>query len=47
MLAALTHDFGKITATKIENSKLHSHKHEKLGIPIAKEFLCKLTNEKN
>lgn len=47
MLAALTHDFGKITATKLENGKLHSHKHEKSGIPIAKEFLCKLTNEKN
>ena len=47
MLAALTHDFGKITATRFENGKLHSHNHENQGIPIVEEFLKNLTGEKN
>jgi len=47
MLSALTHDFGKIIATTTKDGKIHSYNHEKAGIPIAKEFLNKLTNEKN
>ena len=46
MLAALCHDFGKITATTEKNGRIHSHNHEQAGIPIANEFLHKLTNEK-
>ncbi|MBE7013560.1 MAG: HD domain-containing protein, partial [Ruminococcaceae bacterium] len=47
MLSALTHDLGKITATKTEMGELHSYMHEKEGLPLAKEFLHRLTNEKN
>nr|WP_276939083.1 HD domain-containing protein [Helcococcus sueciensis] len=46
MYALLCHDFGKYTATSIENGKIHSYKHEEEGIPLAKTFLRRLTDEK-
>lgn len=46
MFSALCHDFGKITATKTVNGALHSYNHEKEGLPISREFMQKLTDEK-
>lgn len=46
MLSALCHDLGKIAVTKEINGKIHAYAHEKEGIPLVKEFLEKITNEK-
>ena len=41
--ATLLHDVGKLTATFTdENGKIHSHGHEKAGVPIAKKILERL-----
>lgn len=45
MLAALTHDLGKITATTVENGEIHAYGHAKAGDPFVKEFLDQITNE--
>lgn len=45
LYALLCHDFGKFTATSIENGKIHSYKHEEEGIPLAKRFIRRLTEE--
>lgn len=45
MLAALTHDLGKITATTVENGEIHAYGHAKLGEPFVKAFLDQITNE--
>lgn len=45
MYALLCHDFGKITTTSIINGKIHSYKHEEEGVPIARNFLKRLTDE--
>lgn len=45
MYALLCHDFGKFTATSIENGKIHSYKHEEEGVPLARTFLRRLTDE--
>lgn len=45
MLAALTHDLGKITATTIENGEIHAYGHAKQGDVFVKEFLDQITNE--
>ena len=47
MLAALTHDFGKAVCTEIVNGEIHSYEHETKGLPIAKAFLRRITNETN
>ena len=46
MLAALVHDFGKIEATEVVNGEIHAYNHEKKGLPIIKNFLKRITNEK-
>ncbi len=46
MLSALCHDLGKIIVTKETNGKIHAYNHEKEGLPPVKEFLKKITNEK-
>lgn len=46
MLSALCHDFGKIVSTKLINNNIHSINHEIEGIPIVKDFLTRITNEK-
>jgi tRNA nucleotidyltransferase (CCA-adding enzyme) len=43
--AALTHDFGKATHTKFEDGKWKSHGHEEASVPLARQFLKRLTNE--
>ena len=46
MLSALCHDFGKITATKEIDGKIHAYGHEVQGKEIISQFLHRLTNEK-
>lgn len=46
MLAALCHDFGKITTTEIVDGKIHAYNHETAGLAIADAFLRRLTSEK-
>ena len=45
MLLCLTHDFGKITTTEFTKGRIHAYGHETAGVPIAEEFLKRLTNE--
>ena len=46
MVAALCHDLGKISATKTEeDGRIRSIGHEDEGLPLAKGFLDRLTNE--
>ena len=45
MLAALTHDFGKAVCTEEINGVIHAYEHEKLGLPLAENFLRRLTGE--
>ncbi len=45
MLAAVTHDLGKITATTFDGGVIHAYGHAKQGEPFAKEFLERITNE--
>lgn len=45
MLAAVTHDFGKAVATRMEKGALHAYEHEVLGLPLAEAFLRRLTGE--
>ena len=46
MMAAVCHDFGKVTATKITNGEITAFDHDIAGIPPAKKFLHRLTSEK-
>ncbi len=45
MLAALTHDFGKVLTTKEKDGVLHSICHEIEGLPMIKTFLNRITTE--
>lgn len=45
MLAALVHDFGKAVCTETVNGAVHAYGHETAGLPLAKTFLRRLTNE--
>ena len=45
MLAALCHDFGKAVATEEINGALHAYGHERLGLPLARRFLGRITSE--
>ena len=46
MLAAVTHDFGKALCTEKKNGRVHAYGHELAGLPLAKQFLQRLTNDK-
>ena len=47
MLSALCHDLGKPATTKTEkDGSLHAIGHEQAGIPIAQQFLSRITHEK-
>lgn len=46
MLACLSHDFGKTVCTQVINGEIKSYGHEAEGVPIAKEFLKRITNDK-
>ncbi len=44
MMSALCHDLGKTVTTECVAGKIHSYKHETEGIPIASNFLGRLSN---
>ena len=45
MLVPLVHDLGKIETTEEVNGRIHTYQHDKVGLPIAKRFLQRLTND--
>ena len=45
LLAALVHDFGKTVTTEEIGGKIHALKHETEGLPIARKFLRRITQE--
>ena len=49
MLLALGHDLGKIvtTARAEKDGRIHAYGHETEGVPIAEEFVKRITNEKD
>lgn len=47
MFSALCHDLGKpLSLTFDSNGIPHNYKHEKLGVPVAKEFIHRITDDK-
>ena len=46
MLLALTHDFGKTVTTEFINGRIHAYGHELKGVPLAEDFVKRITNEK-
>lgn len=48
MYAALVHDFGKAIATTTGvDGRIHSFGHEKVGIPLVKNFIFRFENEES
>lgn len=47
MYAALCHDLGKVTTTKMIKGRLTSYDHAKQGVPIAKKLLKRITRNKS
>ena len=47
MLSALCHDFGKIVTTNEINGHIHAYYHEIEGVEIVKEFLNRISNNKD
>lgn len=45
MLAALCHDFGKVSATRVIDGRIRAFNHENLGLPLAERFLARMTQE--
>lgn len=46
MWAALLHDIGKPSVTKIKHNKITAYNHDKVGAQLAYEFLSHFTNDK-
>lgn len=46
MMACLCHDLGKITTTEEINGVIHSYNHENAGLEIIREFITRLTGER-
>ena len=46
MLSALCHDFGKPATTEVIDGVLHSYGHETVGVPVASQFVRRLSHEK-
>ncbi len=46
MLAALVHDLGKAVCMQVADGLVHAHGHEEAGVPLASQFMKRLTNEK-
>lgn len=46
MMTALVHDFGKAICTEKKNGVYHAYEHETKGLPIVRQFLKRITNEK-
>lgn len=47
MYAALCHDLGKVTATRLENGLLRCHGHEIDGVPLAQRMMRRLVGSKD
>ena len=47
MLLALTHDMGKTVTTSFVKGRIHAYEHEVWGVPIAENFITRLTGEKS
>ena len=47
MLASLVHDFGKAVCTKTKNGAVRSIGHETEGLPLIREFLHRITGERD
>ena len=45
MLSALCHDLGKAVTTEEADGVIHAYAHEKMGLPVVREFLGRLTRE--
>ena len=45
MCSALCHDLGKAVTTRMHNGHYHAYRHETEGIPLAKQFIRRLTDE--
>ena len=45
MLSAVTHDFGKAVCTEEKDGVLHAYLHEVKGLPLAENFLRRITGE--
>ncbi len=46
MLAALVHDLGKAVCMQVADGLVHAHGHDEAGVPLAKQFMKRLTDEK-
>lgn len=46
MLSCLCHDFGKALCTEEINGVIHAYGHETKGLPLIKNFLSRITNDK-
>lgn len=46
MLSALTHDFGKAVSTTVTEKGIHAYSHETAGLPLVRQFLGRLTDQK-
>lgn len=46
MLLCLTHDFGKLVTTREIKGRIHAYNHEIKGLPLIKNFIKRLTNNK-
>jgi tRNA nucleotidyltransferase (CCA-adding enzyme) len=46
MLSAVAHDFGKATCTHVVNGEIHAYEHEIAGIPLARDFIQRITGER-
>ena len=46
MMFALTHDFGKITATEMINGRIHAYGHENAGVAIAEDFVERISGNR-
>ena len=46
MLSCITHDFGKYICSKEINGEIKSYGHELEGVPLAQDFLMRITSDK-
>ncbi len=46
MLSALCHDFGKAVCTEVVDGAVHAYGHETEGLPLVRQFLSRITSEK-
>jgi len=47
MWAALLHDIGKPSATRVQKGKITAYDHDKIGAELSREFLLEFTDDEN